>query len=75
MICIYEARFEAAFPKCAGASMSTIKRGNIVLPELTHGVRQCAGSCGTNEQVNVIAHKNIGMDCHVVVARTFAKKH
>lgn len=75
LFCAYEARFETAFPKWAGASMPTVKRRDIVLSKLAHRIRQSARPCSANEQVDMIAHKNVGMYSHIVITCTFGKKH
>lgn len=65
--------FEASFPQRSSASMATVESGDISLTQLAHAQRYLAGPVGTDEQVHVIAHQNVGVDAQTVARGALAQ--
>ena len=66
--------FEASFPQRSSASMATVESGDISLTQLAHAQRYLAGPVGTDEQVHVIAHQNVGVDAQAVARGALAQQ-
>ncbi|EIM00736.1 hypothetical protein UUA_06249, partial [Rhodanobacter thiooxydans LCS2] len=69
-----QAGLVAAFPQGAGAPMAGIELTDIAASQFLHQARDgaCFGRCG--QQVDVIVHQRVAMQCAVCVEQCFAQQ-
>lgn len=74
VIRVDQAGFEASFPQRSGASMAVVEGRHIRLAKLAHGQRYLARLVGTDEQMHVIAHQNVGVNSQAMFRGALAQQ-